>query len=259
MIITHPNRDKPVVQATRATVILLLLVSAGLVLIVTIGGWNVLESAARSRSPTSSSISCSRSTRPAGTAACCRWPPCSRCCSRSSRWSPAPAWFARDKTGFEQPDYLNAGLIGVLTLLIVPVQILLVAFAMRGFSQGWNVELERRDPAAGAETYRRRAAAPGLSAPGYPRLVRPSCGGGGTVDAGPSKGLVRKGVWVRIPPAAPFGLSRDAWTGEAVDVASRGLLVDGHDGGAAEPDVVLQREVRVRRPGGLRRRRAAAR
>src|SRR6266849_8151223 len=42
VIITHPNRDKPVVQATRATVGLLLLASAGLVLIVTVGGWKVL-------------------------------------------------------------------------------------------------------------------------------------------------------------------------------------------------------------------------
>ena len=56
-----------------------------------------------------------------------------------------PGWFARDKTGFAQPT-INAGLLGVLTLLIVPVQILLVTFAMRGFSQGWNVELERREP-----------------------------------------------------------------------------------------------------------------
>ena len=60
-------------------------------------------------------------------------------------------WFNRDKSGFAQPT-LSAGLLGLLTLLIVPVQILLVAFAMRGFSQGWNVELERRDPAAGADT-----------------------------------------------------------------------------------------------------------
>ena len=58
-----------------------------------------------------------------------------------------PAWFDRDKSGFAQPD-LNAGLLGLLTLLVVPVQMLLVAFAMRGFNQGWNVELERRDPAA---------------------------------------------------------------------------------------------------------------
>src|SRR4029077_2337760 len=52
-----------------------------------------------------------------------------------------PAWFNRDKTGFTQPD-LNAGLLGLLTLLVVPVQMLLVAFALRGFAQGWNVELE---------------------------------------------------------------------------------------------------------------------
>ena len=38
-------------------------------------------------------------------------------------------------------------------MLIVPVQILLVAFAMRGFSQGWNVELERHDAAASASLY----------------------------------------------------------------------------------------------------------
>jgi hypothetical protein len=63
-----------------------------------------------------------------------------------------PSWFARDKSGFVQPA-LNAGFLGLLTLLIVPVQILLVGFAMRGFSQGWNVELERRDPAAGPDAY----------------------------------------------------------------------------------------------------------
>ena len=50
-----------------------------------------------------------------------------------------PDWFHRDKSGFAQPA-LNAGLLGLITLLIVPVQILLVAFAMRGFQQGWNVE-----------------------------------------------------------------------------------------------------------------------
>ncbi len=45
VVVTHPNRDKPVVQATRATVILLLLISAGLIFIVTVAGWNVLQSA----------------------------------------------------------------------------------------------------------------------------------------------------------------------------------------------------------------------
>ncbi|HEU0251337.1 MAG TPA: hypothetical protein VFR48_11495, partial [Solirubrobacteraceae bacterium] len=43
VIVTHPNRHKSAVQATRATVILLLLISTGLILIVTVGGWETLE------------------------------------------------------------------------------------------------------------------------------------------------------------------------------------------------------------------------
>jgi len=151
-IITHPNRDKPVVQATRATVILLLLASAALVLIVTVGGWSVLQGA---------------------------WPVQIAYVAvyltlafYAVRWNrgvlpmaavlavllgifalvAGPSWFDRNKSGFAQPA-LNAGVLGTLTLLIVPVQMLLVGFAMRGFSQGWNVELERRDPSAGADIY----------------------------------------------------------------------------------------------------------
>jgi hypothetical protein len=33
-------------------------------------------------------------------------------------------------------------MLGLLTLLLVPVQVLLILFAMLGFSQGWNVEVE---------------------------------------------------------------------------------------------------------------------
>ncbi|HWX75736.1 MAG TPA: hypothetical protein VNZ05_10540, partial [Solirubrobacteraceae bacterium] len=61
-----------------------------------------------------------------------------------------PSWFARDKTGFSQPA-IDAGVLGTLTLLLVPLQILLIGFAMRGFRQGWNVELEQREP--GADLY----------------------------------------------------------------------------------------------------------
>jgi presenilin-like A22 family membrane protease len=146
VVITHPNRDKPVVQATRATVVLLLLLSAGLVLIVTAGGWQVLQSA---------------------------WPVQVAyiivylvLAFFAARWNrgvlpvaaalavlllvfalvAAPFWFDRNKTGFAEPN-IDAGLLGVVTLLVVPVQILLITFAMRGFGQGWNVELER--PASG--------------------------------------------------------------------------------------------------------------
>jgi lysylphosphatidylglycerol synthetase-like protein (DUF2156 family) len=145
MMITHPNRDKAVVQATRATVILLLLVSAALVAIVTIGGWSALSGMIpvqiayviiyvvlayyahrwnRGVLPVASALAVLLMIFAAVA---------------------GPGWFNRDKAGFQQPA-IDAGILGVLTLLIVPVQILLVAFAMRGFQQGWNVELERRDP-----------------------------------------------------------------------------------------------------------------
>jgi hypothetical protein len=152
VIITHPNRDKAVVQATRAMVILLLLVSAGLVLIVTIGGWSVLEGAI----PVQIGYIAVYLTLAffAG-----RWnrgvlPVASALAVLLAIFAAVagPSWFSRDKTGFAQPA-LNAGLLGLLTLLIVPAQMLLVAFAMRGFSQGWNVELERRDPTARGDAY----------------------------------------------------------------------------------------------------------
>ena len=43
--VTHPNRDKPEVRATRITVILLLLASSALVLLIAIAGWNLLSGA----------------------------------------------------------------------------------------------------------------------------------------------------------------------------------------------------------------------
>jgi protein-S-isoprenylcysteine O-methyltransferase Ste14 len=52
-----------------------------------------------------------------------------------------PAWFERDKAGFEDPA-LEPSILGLLTIIIVPVQLLLIAFAMRGFQQQWNVEVE---------------------------------------------------------------------------------------------------------------------
>jgi FtsH-binding integral membrane protein len=150
VMITHPNRDRPVVQGTRAAVILLLLASAGLVLVVTVGGWSALEGAI-----------------PVQIGYIAIYLVLAFFAGRWNRGVlpvaavlavlllifaavAGPGWFNRDKFGFAQPA-LNAGLLGVLTLLIVPVQILLVAFAMRGFKQGWNVELERRDPGSGPE------------------------------------------------------------------------------------------------------------
>lgn len=147
VIITHPNRDKPVVQATRATVIVLMLASAALVLIVTVGGWKVLQGMI----PVSLAYVLIYLTLAFYAA---RWnrgvlPVAAALAVLLAIFAlvAGPGWFARNKSGYEQPS-IDAGLLGLLTLLIVPVQILLVGFAMRGFQQGWNVELERRDPSA---------------------------------------------------------------------------------------------------------------
>jgi len=142
VIVTHPNRDKPVVQSTRVVVVVLLLITVVLLLINTIGGWSLLEGAL----PVQLGFILVYLLM----------------AYYSSRWNrgvlplgaglavllaifalvAAPSWFDRNKPGFSQAS-LNSGLLGVITLLIVPVQILLVLFAMRGFKQGWNVEVER--------------------------------------------------------------------------------------------------------------------
>jgi len=167
VIITHPNRHKPVVQATRATVILLMLATAALVAIVTIGGWAVLEAA-----------------KPIEIAYVLIYVTMAFLAIRWNRGVlpvsavlavllgifalvAAPSWFDRDKTGFEQPA-LDAGLLGVLTLLVVPLQVLLVAFAMRGFQQGWNVEVEQRRPGS-PDPGRARAQLAGGLGEGYDR------------------------------------------------------------------------------------------
>jgi len=148
--ITHPNRDKPVVQGTRAAVVALLLASVALILINTIGGWSVLEGA----TPVQIAYIAIYLTLAFYAA---RWnrgvlPVAAALAVLLAIFAlvAGPAWFERNKAGFAQPT-INAGVLGLLTLLIVPVQILLVAFAMRGFKQGWNVEVERREVPPGRE------------------------------------------------------------------------------------------------------------
>jgi hypothetical protein len=141
--IERPNRAKAASRATKATVILLLLVSAALVLVVTVGGWDALQGAKalqiayvvlylviafyvarwnRGVLPVAAALAIVLLIFAAVS---------------------GPAWFDRDKTGFDDPA-VDSGLLGLVTLIIVPVQLLLIAFAMRGFAQEWNVEVERR-------------------------------------------------------------------------------------------------------------------
>jgi hypothetical protein len=142
VVIEHPNRDKASSKATRAVVILLLLASTALFVIVTIGGWSALVGAQamqifyivvyllmafyvarwnRGVLPVVAALAIIMLIFAAVA---------------------TPAWFDRDKTGFHDPA-LTSAVLGTITAIIVPVQALLIVFAMRGFQQAWNVEVER--------------------------------------------------------------------------------------------------------------------
>jgi hypothetical protein len=149
-VIEHPNRRKAANRVTKALVVLLLLVSAALIAIVTIGGWDALQGA--------KALQVAYIVLYVGMAfLVARWNrgvlPVAAALAIIMLIFAAiagPAWFERDKEGFTDPA-LDAGLLGLVTLLIVPVQALLILTAMSGFRQAWNVEVERR-PAAEAPT-----------------------------------------------------------------------------------------------------------
>jgi hypothetical protein len=155
--VRRPNREKPESKQTRAIVTLLLLASAALVAIITFGGWDKLEGAQtvnvgyiviyllfafyvtrwnRGVLPVSSALAVILIIFAAVA---------------------APAWFDRDKEGFDQPG-LPESLLGLLTLVVIPVQALLIAFAMRGFRQQWNVEAGSRADIEARERAAPRAA-----------------------------------------------------------------------------------------------------
>jgi hypothetical protein len=148
-VLERPNRDKSSSRATRAVIVLLLLVSILLMVVITIGGWSKLEGAVVVQVFYIAVY---------GLMAfyCLRWSrgvlPLAAALGILLAIFAAvagPAWFARDASGFAQADSLfgggglGAGFLGLLTLLLIPVQVLLIAFAAQGFRQAWNVEIER--------------------------------------------------------------------------------------------------------------------
>jgi hypothetical protein len=138
----RPNREKPESNSARALVVFLLLVSAGVALVITIGGWSRLEGGKpfallyvalyvlfaflvarwnRGALPVISALAIILAIF-AGIA--------------------APAWFDRSKDGLTGPA-LPDDLLGLLCLVLVPLQVILIAVAMVAFNQEWHVEEER--------------------------------------------------------------------------------------------------------------------
>jgi hypothetical protein len=151
--VVWPNRDKPTVKLTRLLIVIVLFVSIALMLIVTIGGWSKLQGL-----------------KPVNVAWCAIYLVCAFYVWRWSRGLlpitaafamlllivaliagiglSGASWFDRDHFGFAPAQSLFGGnglgadTLGFFTLLMAPVQLLLIVLTMTGFAQGWNVESE---------------------------------------------------------------------------------------------------------------------
>src|SRR3954469_10112899 len=138
----RPNREKPEAKSARALVVFLMLVTAALMLVIIVGGWSRLEGVKfltviyallyvlfaflvarwnRGVLPVAAALSIILAIF-AGIA--------------------APAWFDRAKDGLSDPA-LPPDLLGILCLVLVPLQVILIAVAMVAFNQDWHVEEER--------------------------------------------------------------------------------------------------------------------
>jgi lysylphosphatidylglycerol synthetase-like protein (DUF2156 family) len=153
-VVVYPNREKPASRTTRAVIVVLLLISVLLMLIVTVGGWSKLEGM-----KAVNFVWClvylviayyiaKRWTRGLLPIAAALAILLLLVALIAGTGITGTSWFDRNSFGFGAPHTLFGGrglgpdLLGLITLLLVPLQVLLIFFSMMGFSQAWNVELE---------------------------------------------------------------------------------------------------------------------
>jgi hypothetical protein len=155
--VIHPNRDKVAAKTMKAIVVLILLASVGLMLIVTFGGWSKLQGL-----------------KPVNFAWCFLYLVIAYYVWRWNRGvlpiaaalavllllvtliagtgqfgsGSATSWFDRNHTGFAAAQSIFGGkglspdFLGLMVVLLIPVEVILIVFAMIAFGQGWNVEIE---------------------------------------------------------------------------------------------------------------------
>jgi lysylphosphatidylglycerol synthetase-like protein (DUF2156 family) len=160
----RPNREKAGSVTTKFVIVLLLLATAALAALITIGGWTLLKGGS------GMGIVCIIYVILYAFFA-----------YRVARWGRgvlpvaaalsmilaifcavgANSWFARDKNGFDEA-LLPSSLLGMLVVLLALLQLVLIAAAFYGFSQEWHVEEER--PIGSGENYG-AGASPESSAP----------------------------------------------------------------------------------------------
>jgi hypothetical protein len=160
----RPNRQKAGSVTTKFVIVLLLLATAALAGLITIGGWSLLKGGggmglvcaiyailyaffaflvarwSRGILPLTAALSMILAIF----------------CAVG-----ASSWFERDKTGFDEA-VLPSSLLGLLVVILGLLQIVLIVAAFYGFSQEWHVEEER--PIGSGENYG-AGAAPGGSPP----------------------------------------------------------------------------------------------
>jgi hypothetical protein len=153
-VVAYPNRDKASSKLTKAVVVLILLASVGLMLILTLGGWSKLQGL--------KGVNLMWCALYLGMAFVI-WTRWSRgllpmaaalgilllaLCAIAGTGLAGTGWFDRNHFGFAASQTIFGGkgpssdVLGLVTVLLIPVQALLIVFTMLGFSQGWNVEKE---------------------------------------------------------------------------------------------------------------------
>jgi FtsH-binding integral membrane protein len=146
----RPNRERNDAKATKVLVAIVLLVSAALLIVITLGGWERLQGASVGAVTLAWAalyvlfaflvIRWQRGILPVAAALAVLM--------LIFAAVSAPGWFARDKDGLTSPA-LPEELVGLLVVIVIPVQIVLIAVAMFAFNQNWHVEEER--PIGGGE------------------------------------------------------------------------------------------------------------
>jgi lysylphosphatidylglycerol synthetase-like protein (DUF2156 family) len=140
----RPNREKAESKTTKAIIAFVLLVSAALIAIVTLGGWERLQSSSVGMMSMIYAV-----LYVVFAILVARWnrgilPVAAALAIILTIFAAvaAPDWFDRAKDGLDSP-VLPEDLIGLLVLILIPVQILLIVVSMIGFNQEWHVEEER--------------------------------------------------------------------------------------------------------------------
>jgi hypothetical protein len=161
----RPNREKAASATTKWLIVALLIATAVLAAIITIGGWSLLKGGS------GMGLICAIYAILYAFFA-----------FLVARWSRgilplvaalsmilaifcaigAGSWFERDKAGFAEAG-LSSSLLGTLVIVLGLLQLFLIGFALFGFNQEWHVEEER--PIGSGEDYGAGASSGGAPQP----------------------------------------------------------------------------------------------